>query len=47
MNNTTSEAAWVLPEYIAWTSLVLCSVVLAVGVLGEMIYKAIYSHSYF
>ena len=34
MNNTTSDVL-VLPDYIAWTSLVLCSIVLAVGVLGK------------
>ena len=39
MNNTTFEedeafVPQVLPDYIAWTSLVLCSIILAVGVLG-------------
>ncbi len=41
MNNTTDlveEEAFTpteLPEYVAWTSLVLCSVILAVGLLGN------------
>ena len=41
MNNTTFEedeafVPQVLPDYIAWTSLVLCSIILAVGVLGTV-----------
>ncbi len=37
--NTTEEedGAFVLPQYIALTSLVLCSVVLAVGLLGNLL----------
>ena len=39
MNNSTefmvTEAE--LPEYIAWTSLILCSIILFVGILGNLL----------
>ena len=34
-NNRSEETTFVLPEYIATTSLVLCSIVLGVGLLGN------------
>ena len=43
MNNSTEAATnevyepIELPEYIAWTSLVLCSIILAVGILGNLL----------
>ena len=36
-NNRSEETTVVLPEYIATTSFVLCSLVLAVGLLGNLL----------
>ena len=36
-NNRSEETTVAVPEYVAMTSLVLCSVVLAVGVLGNLL----------
>ena len=36
MNNTTLYEPILIPDYIAYTSLFLCSIVLAVGLLGNM-----------
>ena len=40
MNNSTEALGFEtaeLPEYIAWTSLVLCSIILFVGILGNLL----------
>ena len=40
MNNSTEAQGFEtaeLPEYIAWTSLVLCSIILFVGILGNLL----------
>ena len=34
---TSTEEASELPEYIAWTSLILCSIILFVGILGNLL----------